>query len=619
MIQVGEKDIEALYYIDEEGVQKEVEEVWLGDEQVWPETQVIRIAGTNSSSVGASVYINGVYRSLSKTFDITLEYPWIYGRDVPEQMSTSAWFGSILQALTYTEGLNDFETLGGMFRGCKSLTEVVGISDWNTSKVRNVSQMFYDCSSLRTPLNLSRWIITDIPIFKDMFNGCLNLPELNISGWDTSKAESMQGMFSNCSVLTEIKGLYDLSTLALTNSAEMFKGCEKLTGEIKMPKKNNIPFDFIYGMFENCKMIERIDISNWDISKVTNLQKVFNNCLSLTEIIGIESWNTESVTNMAQLFASCRILSNLNNIVVGWKTSAVENMASVFFDCQATTELDLSGWNTEAVRDMSQMFSRCFSLFKIKGLLDFKTGNVGNMKEMFSWCYNLTSIADIIHWDVSKVVNMEGMFQNAFTQVDNTNLDLSKWNVSGVENMNQMFRDCKLDSLDISRWETNSVTDMSLMFYGANIKEVLGIENLATSTVTNLSQIFYNCRYLTNLDLSKWDISNATKMANMFAGGSCAIQTLNIAEWDFNGKSHSELFMNNRYITNIIGPVYNLGYDPYLNVASDLTVESILVLFNGLKTKTSKTNFTLDKAAYNRLSSQQIAIATGKGWTVVSS
>ena len=67
-----------------------------------------------------------------------------------------------------------------------------------------------------------------------MFQSCSALTTLDISNWDTSKVTDMSIMFSSCRSLTTIKGIIDMKSC--TSYDDMFYGCYKLTGvKIKNP------------------------------------------------------------------------------------------------------------------------------------------------------------------------------------------------------------------------------------------------------------------------------------------------------------------------------------------------------------------------------------------------
>ena len=65
-------------------------------------------------------------------------------------------------------------------------------------------------------------------------------------------------------------------------------------------------------MFQNCSSLTTIDLSKFDISKVTNLNAMFSGCSSLTTIYVSEfnsetntGWTTSAVTNSSNMFSNC--------------------------------------------------------------------------------------------------------------------------------------------------------------------------------------------------------------------------------------------------------------------------------------------------------------------------
>ena len=56
--------------------------------------------------------------------------------------------------------------MNNLFYGCKSLLSIPDISNWNTSKVKDISKdisnMFYGCSSLKSLPNISNWNTSNV-------------------------------------------------------------------------------------------------------------------------------------------------------------------------------------------------------------------------------------------------------------------------------------------------------------------------------------------------------------------------------------------------------------------------------------------------------------------------
>lgn len=91
---------------------------------------------------------------------------------------------------------------------------------------------------------------------------------------------------------------------------------------------------------------------------------------------------------------------------------------------------------------------------------------------------------------------------------------------------------------------------------GTSVRYIIGVENewvIPTSSARRLGYLFHECIHLGDMDLSRWDISNATTMAGMFLD--CrSITKLNLTGWDMKNKTDY--------------PVFNFASYPYYNVLS---------------------------------------------------
>ena len=86
----------------------------------------------------------------------------------------------------------------GMFCGCKSLTDVSGISGWNTAAARSLAGMFQQCSGL-TVIDLHKWNTEKVYTFDQMFNECTALENLNIASFNTHAVTGELTNFFNTS------------------------------------------------------------------------------------------------------------------------------------------------------------------------------------------------------------------------------------------------------------------------------------------------------------------------------------------------------------------------------------------------------------------------------------
>ena len=149
------------------------------------------------------------------------------------------------------------------------------------------------------------------------------------------------------------------------------------------------------------KVIVKANISyNYDEDKYQGIVP-----LGITEA-SFKGSNTSNVTDMNAMFDGCRALTSLD--VSNFDTSKVTNMYGMFAICASLKSLDVSNFDTSKVTYMHTMFSDCSGLISLD-LSNFDTINVTNMNTMFDGCRALTSL-DLSGWDMSKVTNMYNMF-----------------------------------------------------------------------------------------------------------------------------------------------------------------------------------------------------------------
>lgn len=152
---------------------------------------------------------------------------------------------------------------------------------------------------------------------------------------------------------------------------------------------------------------EALDLSDWDVSQISNMTSMFSRCVNLKSL-NLNKWNTSKVRNMSYLFSGCEKLEELH--ISCWDLSNVESTSSMFLNCSSLHFLDVTNWNV---------------------------GNVNRMGRMFSGCDALKSL-DVSKWNVYKVSDMSRMFVNCNSL---TSLDLSNWICSDADT-SKMFVHC---------------------------------------------------------------------------------------------------------------------------------------------------------------------------------
>ena len=170
----------------------------------------------------------------------------------------------------------------------------------------------------------------------------------------------------------------------------MFKDCNSLINIHKMKlKKRNIKT--ISNLFYGCTSLENLsdDISNFDLSKVTNIEGIFYGCNNLAKIPDISKWNTENINNMSYLFYNCSKLVYLPDIS-NWNINQVKDLKYFFYNCCTLISLpDISKWNISKVEHLNCMFNKCKKLERLPDIDKWNTSNVSLMGGLFFECESL--------------------------------------------------------------------------------------------------------------------------------------------------------------------------------------------------------------------------------------
>ena len=415
------------------------------------------------------------------------------------------------------------------------LTTVGDLSGWDTSNVVNMSAIFYNSDKLTNVGNLGNWKTSQVTDMNSMFASASNLTNVgDLSNWDTSKVRSMRSMFEGT---TKLKSIGQIGRWNVGNVQEMNDMFAQagLAGNLDLSKWNVSKVTNMHGFMYDARYLQNIgNLANWNTANMTDMSQMFNSMWNLQYLGDLTNWNTAKVRSMQGMFYGDGAVTSIGSLKT-WQTGNVTDMSYMFADMKKlTTALDLSNWNTHNVTDMGAMFSGVSSLTNIGDLSNWNTHNVTDMGAMFYGVSSLTNIGDLSKWNTSKVTDMGVMFLNASSL---TNIgDLSRWDTSKVTSMHSMFyRASSLTNIgDLSKWDTSKVTDMSNMFYRASSLTNIGdLSKWDTSKVTSMYNMFEYASSLTNIgDLSKWDTSKVTSMHNMFEYASSLTNIGDLSKWD---------------------------------------------------------------------------------------
>jgi surface protein len=92
------------------------------------------------------------------------------------------------------------------------------------------------------------------------------------------------------------------------------------------------------------------NISEWDVSQVTDMSELFSGYDGFNEYIGY--WNVSNVTTMSRMFS---FSSSFNQDLSAWDVSNVTTMNEMFSSAQSFNQ-DIGSWDLSNVTDMNDFF-----------------------------------------------------------------------------------------------------------------------------------------------------------------------------------------------------------------------------------------------------------------------
>lgn len=368
---------------------------------------------------------------------------------------------------------------------------------------------------------------------------------------------------------------------------EVFYACFNLKNVNIGDLPNVYVMDFL---FQDCHSLEHVELSG--LNSADSFGNIFYGCESLKSVkmSGLTSANS----GLGSLMDSYTSLPHTRSLTLE-DLNSVSSLGSSFpnFDWDLRGHLKLTGLvnadlnsglqnnyalesvelsDLENCTDAYQLFSDCYSLktVKLNG-----TENLENTSYMFGSCY---SLEEAPLFDTSSVQYMYDMFEFCHT-LQNVPL----YNTSNVVDMDYMFYYCySLQS--VPHFDTSSNEYFYDMFEGCYSLETVPLFNTSSSN-GDFDTMFSDCYSLQKLP--KLDVSSGTNLGNIVSLCSCLAAA----------------------------PLQGTSTDISFNGCC-LSRNAILDIFNGLANASATIDVSYNYGA-DDLTSEDIAIAEGKGWTVI--
>ena len=172
--------------------------------------------------------------------------------------------------------------------------------------------------------------------------------------------------------------------------------------------------------------------------------------------------------------------------------------------------------------------------------------------------------------------------------------DISGWSTENVTTMATMFSDCySLEQLpDISSWDVAKVTTIVSMFSNCRSLKEIYLDGLVFTKLTTMATMFRYCYGLEYATLTNWQLPALTTAPAQFLGDCWNLQEIEI---------NLPIKLNHSYAND-----------------RSLSHQSLLNILNGLPTVTTTRTLNLTATNLQRLTADEKAIATSKGWTLAN-
>lgn len=560
--------------------------------------------------------------------------------------SGQSWGTYILERDTVANGDGiALTTMYCSWQSCYNLRKLE-ISGLRTPNITNMESAFSGFRHI-AELDLRHLFVGKVTTFNNIFNDSQSLQKIDLTGWDTGNATNFNGTFYYCRALSDLKGAWNFDTQKATTMSGMFSNCYNLP-ELNVENYIMDNVTNFSSMFTECHRVRHLDLSNWKPKKVTNLSTMFSGCWNL-EMINFDGWETGIITNASGLFTNCR---SLKAVDISWLhiTSACTSIGNMFYYCHAIEEINIpNDWDVSGLSSSNytayNFFGYCYNVKKITGIANWNFQLTNSISGMFMNCWSLEEL-DVSGWNVSTVTNISSMFANCWSLKE---LDISSWHAGNATAVNNMFDYCySLEEVDITNLKPGAITTMAAMFRSCvSLKSFGNIDDWDLSACTRLESLFQDCFSLKSIpDITQWDLQKAENMSSMFSG--CK----SIKEIQFDNIT----LPNCTTVSGMFGYCENLkkvhltGWSlpkvtstsagtflAYCNALQDVTIdipfivnhsfyscwslshESLLNILNNLPTVTTRKSLALTNQNINRLTAEEKQIATNKNWTLTNS
>lgn len=366
-----------------------------------------------------------------------------------------------------------------------------------------------------------------------MFNEFNALETVDLHGLETSECTNLARTFHGCRKLKSIDvGTLDFSNLV--NMTEMFDGCSSL-GPLDFSGKQ---FPKLHGMSsfaDGCSSATSISFRNCSMPLVSSFREVFKGCSSAEKIdlegiylpkdivdfygtfqyckkiveLDLRSFHITKDTNTQEAFDGCILLSTLK----------VDTFSPGKWNGYMGNGLHFKRWKQDGSGEIYVYDP------KVSGADSWPAGtyidvdpravlyNDGEL--VFQLGADVDEAREPTVWEFPSPNSTPGWHSKAAQVKKATVKDpiTPQSTFAWFEGMSELTTVEGLDKLDMSQ-----ATKIDNMFSGCSKLTAVDANVLAAPQATSAVNMFANCSALSSVDLSGWDTTNVTSMVKMFYG-----------------------------------------------------------------------------------------------------
>jgi hypothetical protein len=165
----------------------------------------------------------------------------------------------------------------------------------------------------------------------------------------------------------------------------------------------------------------------------------------------------------------------INQDLSNWDVSSVTEMSDMFLDADALSEINKCAIHTSFSTNNAWPYdwTDCYQFQTTAALQTAVDLWVSDSASA------VAAYGDINTWDVSLITDMNCVFCNAYTFND----DISNWDVSNAVYMDRMFYSTTFNNQNINNWNVSNVLNMHRMFYNSNFNQPLNKWNVSNVNI----------------------------------------------------------------------------------------------------------------------------------------